>query len=185
MFTEEQYKFAARYLNSTIRSLEGITYYPEVASTYPTFRSKDEEDQFFIYVQKLEDNIKSKKLAEKNLASQQEQALLKAKEEEKKEKKREVARIQHDKVLQRQYGVTQAEWDEMYLSQDGKCAICKKDERIVHKALTMALCPVSNKARALLCEACSTGLRAFQDQPSLLREAIEFLVKFEGLKTSK
>lgn len=103
------------------------------------------------------------------------------------EKKR---RLYHDtqrwKDLLKQYGITKEQYEEMERSQDGKCAICKKEETFAVKGELMEhgtvrkLCvdhyhdepPV---VRGLLCTRCNRGIGYFDDDPALLINAANYL----------
>ena len=70
------------------------------------------------------------------------------------------------------YGMTLKQRDTMLVAQGGVCAICHRRPRhrlhIDHDHKT-------GKVRQLLCSGCNTGLGKFQDDPGLLRLAIEYL----------
>lgn len=68
--------------------------------------------------------------------------------------------------------------DAIFLSQNGKCAICQSDMPFDN----LRLRPVDHdhktgKVRGILCNACNTGLGKFRDSPVLMRCAIDYLVK--------
>lgn len=68
-------------------------------------------------------------------------------------------------------GVTQEQFDEMFVRQDGRCAICRQKNRLFvdhdHK---------TGKARGLLCSRCNLGIGHFRDSPFLLANAISYVV---------
>ena len=83
--------------------------------------------------------------------------------------------------LLRNYGITLDQYFEMFVAQDGKCAICKQPSEI---ALSIdhdhSCCPQRAKScgqciRGLLCGNCNNGLGRFQDSPDLLRAALAYL----------
>lgn len=83
----------------------------------------------------------------------------------------------------RRYGLSTEQLQEMYLAQDGLCAICKQK-----KPLSVDHNHTTGKVRALLCHGCNTGLGCFEENPRLLYLAIAYIVKhieipegFEGL----
>lgn len=75
------------------------------------------------------------------------------------------------------YGLTHKEYDGMFKSQGGKCKICgnKFDYR-----LHVDHCHTTGKVRGLLCRGCNTGLGQFQDDPRILREAINYLMRTDN-----
>ena len=82
-------------------------------------------------------------------------------------------------LLKRHYGITLSEYDAMLLSQNGCCAICRKAEanEIRGKVISLAVDHdhATGAVRALLCSACNTALGLFQDDPSLLQAAMDYL----------
>ena len=74
--------------------------------------------------------------------------------------------------LMQKYGVSAAHVDAMKESQGGLCPICqtRAAEHVDHDHAT-------GRVRAILCELCNGFLGAFNDDPALLRSAIEYLEK--------
>ena len=84
-------------------------------------------------------------------------------------------------VLKRAFGITIEDWDTMYASQDGLCAICKqpepeKSQRYVN--LSVDHCHISGTVRGLLCSSCNRALGLFNDDIERLRSATRYLEKF-------
>ncbi len=80
--------------------------------------------------------------------------------------------------LQRRFGVTHTEYENMLKSQNGACAICKKF-RLNKGKKHMAIdhCHKTGKVRGVLCHICNRGLGMFDDSQDLLTQAIEYLAK--------
>lgn len=83
--------------------------------------------------------------------------------------------------LKRLYGIGVAEYEAMFTSQGGVCAICGNPpsgngSRQVH--LHVDHDHSSGKIRQLLCHKCNMGLGAFGDDVDLLRAAVEYLIKW-------
>lgn len=82
--------------------------------------------------------------------------------------------------LKRNYGLTKAQFDQLFEIQKGACAICKnlfsmkRRCYIDHK-------PGSNPiiVRGLLCLECNTGLGKFGDSSNLLKVALEYVSFYE------
>lgn len=74
------------------------------------------------------------------------------------------------RVRFRKYGLLDENYTELKISQNLKCKICKYiyDLVVDHDHLT-------GKARALLCHKCNTMLGLADDNPEILRQAIEYL----------
>ena len=79
--------------------------------------------------------------------------------------------------LKREYGISQQEYDELFAHQDGKCAICQKEQ----PKLSVDHCHATLRVRGLLCTNCNIGLGHFKDNVELLEAAILYL----GLVTGK
>lgn len=82
--------------------------------------------------------------------------------------------------LQRVYGLSVEEYKDMYILQDGKCAICGNTGYTMNKlnhivSLNVDHCHTSNKVRGLLCHDCNRGLGLFKDNLQYLQNAINYL----------
>jgi hypothetical protein len=75
--------------------------------------------------------------------------------------------------LQKKYGISQAQWQEMYAKQGGVCAICGCRQR--YQALAVDHCHKTGKVRGLLCVQCNRGLGRFFDSPVRLRKAADYI----------
>ena len=71
------------------------------------------------------------------------------------------------------YGLTIAEYDELLVRQDGKCAICKLPPD--KKRLCIDHDHKTGKVRGLLCDRCNLLLGRVYDDCSILSSAIEYL----------
>lgn len=77
------------------------------------------------------------------------------------------------------YGITPEVFQEMYDSQDGKCAIC--DSAIAWETDNRNSLHVDHDhstgwVRGLLCGRCNLAIGQFEDDPDLLTKAIEYLI---------
>lgn len=79
--------------------------------------------------------------------------------------------------LQKNYGITEATYMEMYLKQKGVCAICEKRSELKSGRLAVDHCHETSKVRGLLCRKCNSGLGLLGDNIQLLSRAIEYLVE--------
>ena len=73
----------------------------------------------------------------------------------------------------RTYGITIAEYDRMFLQQNGLCKICQSPSS---RKLAVDHCHESGKIRGLLCHNCNVGLGHFKDSPALLMAALTYIV---------
>lgn len=73
----------------------------------------------------------------------------------------------------RKYGLDPVSFDNMFLAQNGKCGVCKVvllEPAIDHDHLT-------GKVRGLLCSTCNSGIGLLKDDPAILLEAVNYLLK--------
>ena len=72
------------------------------------------------------------------------------------------------------YNLTQEQFEQMKVNQNHKCYICKKVKKLV-----IDHCHKSGKIRALLCNHCNTSLGGFQEDRSILMNAIRYLDEYK------
>ncbi|MFE9451297.1 endonuclease VII domain-containing protein [Streptomyces sp. NPDC006739] len=72
--------------------------------------------------------------------------------------------------LKRQYGITEAERDELVASQGGVCCICLAavPEHVDH-------CHKTGRVRGVLCFSCNAALGQFKDRPDVIRRAAAYV----------
>lgn len=85
------------------------------------------------------------------------------------------------------YSITSAEFDAMLITQDGRCAICRKAERIVRrtgKPLRLAVDHdhKTGKIRGLLCAHCNQAIGKLDDDPKLIRAAADYIDRHRAMK---
>jgi len=85
----------------------------------------------------------------------------------------------HANWIKSAYGITADEYNYLFIKQEGKCAICKQHQGTLPKRLSVDHCHETGKIRGLLCNKCNVSLGNFNDDISLLKEAIKYLV-FNG-----
>jgi hypothetical protein len=75
--------------------------------------------------------------------------------------------------LKKHYAMTPAQWEDRFVAQAGRCAICgcASDKR-----LQVDHDHVTGRVRGLLCGDCNVGLGRFHDNVSWLRSAIVYLL---------
>lgn len=82
--------------------------------------------------------------------------------------------------LKRKFGISETEYYEMLKNQDGKCAICEKEEVGDSRASYLSIDHnhESGEIRGLLCARCNRGLGYFRDDSKTLYNAFKYLNKF-------
>jgi Recombination endonuclease VII len=84
-----------------------------------------------------------------------------------------------DKARQRRYGLTREAYDALFEAQDGRCAVCRKEETAVNqygeKSLPVDHDHLTGQVRGLVCDECNKGLGFFHDDPELLEAAATYL----------
>ena len=78
-------------------------------------------------------------------------------------------------LLQRNYGISLADYDEMLEAQDNGCAICGKMPEENGQRLSVDHDHETGQVRGLLCRHCNSGLGYFMHGPERLRNAIAYL----------
>ncbi|MFI6465032.1 endonuclease VII domain-containing protein [Streptomyces sp. NPDC050538] len=72
--------------------------------------------------------------------------------------------------LKRQYGITEAERDELIASQAGVCCIC-----LSAPAAHVDHCHKTGRVRGVLCFSCNAALGQFKDRPDAIRRAATYV----------
>jgi len=79
--------------------------------------------------------------------------------------------------LKRHFGITPTQYEQAFEEQNGRCAICERHQDDLKKRLHIDHCHKTRMIRALLCHNCNVGLGNFQDDPTLLLKAVDYLEK--------
>jgi hypothetical protein len=81
--------------------------------------------------------------------------------------------------IKKRYGITQSDYDKMFIEQDGKCAICGSSEikRTNSKHFCIDHCHSTNKVRGLLCHDCNVILGKLNDNIDMCNSIIKYLQK--------
>ena len=74
----------------------------------------------------------------------------------------------------RKYGIAAAEYNDLLLKQNGRCAICKRLP-YTKKGLVVDHCHQTGVIRGILCSRCNSALGMLDDDPALLERALEYL----------
>ena len=91
------------------------------------------------------------------------------------EKKPEYAMNGYKRHLRVKFGITIQDYDDMYIEQGGRCAICGVHQSETQKRLCVDHDHESGNVRGLLCDRCNTSIGKFNDDINLLHNAIKYL----------
>lgn len=78
--------------------------------------------------------------------------------------------------LQRHYGITLEEYNELLKKQNNCCAICGDSPR--KKSFSVDHDHITGKVRGLLCRGCNVGIGNLKDDPELLEKAIKYIENY-------
>jgi hypothetical protein len=79
-----------------------------------------------------------------------------------------------EKHLRREYGISQASYDDLLRSQGGVCAICHQPESRP-QPLSVDHDHATGRVRGLLCDNCNIAIGKMGDEPNRLRAAATYL----------
>lgn len=83
-------------------------------------------------------------------------------------------------ALMTRYALTKEDYDRLFQSQNGQCAICFTD---LDKYTHIDHSHETSEVRGLLCQLCNRGLGHFKDDVERLSNAINYLIKHGGKMT--
>jgi len=78
------------------------------------------------------------------------------------------------RLIKKRYGLSYKDWEGLWYSQDGRCAICDKFF-IETKDICVDHDHKTGKVRSLLCKRCNIGIGLFEDNRKLLKSTVEYL----------
>lgn len=81
---------------------------------------------------------------------------------------------ERERHLVKKYGITASDYDVMFASQNGKCAVCGKSQ---DRAFDVDHCHSSGAVRGLLCTSCNRMIGHAGDDPARLLSAAAYLLK--------
>jgi hypothetical protein len=91
-------------------------------------------------------------------------------------------------LVKSKYGLSWEEYEQKFLEQDGTCAICKCslqlftfEARTKLETAHVDHSHSSGKVRGLLCARCNSGLGLFRDNEVILKNATEYLKKYNEM----
>jgi hypothetical protein len=97
-----------------------------------------------------------------------------------KEKKQKHYLSKRTSILKSRYGITEDDYSVLFNNQQGCCAICGVDYTGSKRNLDVDHDHTTGNVRGLLCNNCNRGLGHFQDSPTILLKALEYLDDVTG-----
>lgn len=77
--------------------------------------------------------------------------------------------------LKQKYGIDINDYNDLYLSQQGRCFLCGVHSSELNKPLCVDHSHETGKIRSLLCLSCNTGLGQFKENILVMEKAIQYL----------
>jgi len=81
--------------------------------------------------------------------------------------------------LRRKYNISVEDYDNLYNSQSGRCAICGKHQAELNKRLSVDHNHDTGDIRGLLCLSCNVAIGLFGDNIQIVEEVLAYLNRFE------
>lgn len=82
------------------------------------------------------------------------------------------------RTIEHRYGITLEQKIEMYKSQNGQCAICKRSD----KPLYVDHCHATRVVRGLLCPKCNNMMSVIDAGPEVIKDLLVYAAKTKGLE---
>lgn len=82
--------------------------------------------------------------------------------------------------LKKNYGITLDEYDSLFRSQNGCCAICKRHQSVLKRSLAVDHDRDTKVIRGLLCDNCNPGIGYFKHSVEMMEAGILYLKKFKN-----
>lgn len=77
--------------------------------------------------------------------------------------------------LKYEYGITMGQYNEMFLKQNGSCAICLRHQRSMKKTMVVDHDHFTNRVRGLLCQRCNLFIGFLENFKEILPKAKLYL----------
>lgn len=84
---------------------------------------------------------------------------------------------QREARLKNQYGISLDRYNRMFRDQNGNCAICEINQTNLKSRLCVDHDHILGHVRGLICDSCNVGISRFRDNPKILQNAIEYLLR--------
>lgn len=92
---------------------------------------------------------------------------------------------QRERTMKRNYnGFSHKEYNALFESQRGLCAICKRPETYIHHGMVQSLsidhCHKTQKVRALLCSKCNSALGLMEENPLFIQALLDYAKQWQN-----
>jgi len=81
--------------------------------------------------------------------------------------------------LKNRYGISQKEYNDMFVSQNGNCASCGDHQSILPRTLCVDHCHETGMVRGLLCDGCNLSLGRIKDSYEKLVLLANYIKKYK------
>lgn len=85
--------------------------------------------------------------------------------------------IYRDRRLKQLYGINTEQYNQMFVDQNGACAICGGNQRRKGWSLCVDHNHITGKIRSLLCFRCNFAIGQFRDDMQLVQKSLNYLKK--------
>lgn len=91
-------------------------------------------------------------------------------------KETEVQKLKRKSLfMQRTYGISLEDYNDMFIKQNGLCLGCKKHQSQFNKSFSVDHCHKTLKVRGLLCSGCNLAVGNTKEKPETLRNLAIYL----------
>jgi len=90
--------------------------------------------------------------------------------------------VAHKNRLKKRYGMTPADYDQMFIEQDGKCIVCGIDQNELNHTLCVDHNHKTGKVRQLVCKRCNLFIGIYETGFYGLSERIKFYLEMNNAK---
>lgn len=85
-----------------------------------------------------------------------------------------------DATLRRNYGISLEEYHALLKMQGDRCAICRVEMSDYPRLFSVDHCHLTKRVRGLLCLQCNVGIGNLRESPSVILNALDYLLSHGG-----
>ena len=87
------------------------------------------------------------------------------------------AKHTYGKKLERTFGITIMEYDQMLILQNNKCLLCERDRKSFNKNFAVDHCHSTGKVRGILCGPCNVSIGLIKESSLTAYKMFQYLIK--------